>query len=342
MGHPAFGNLTPGGSAEFLAPTAGVIRALDLAVNEYQGGQDFVSAYETTSGQFQPGWPSPVNDLEFLSGPSVGDVNGLPGEEVVGGTASLDLYGFTQTGTPLPGFPKLTADWTVANPALGSLGTFDVDASARKVLVGLTRTGTLLAYDTDAPSCTPGSWPRFHHDNANSGDYNRDAVLPGKPYDIALDADNNITFKAPGDDLMCGNVDHYEVVQSNGTITPANFASQEPAVGCARADGTRYHPDHADPTGATSVRRRARGGRAGQRRPAGGHRDPELRAAEVRHPGGRAARAGVQRVRVAQPHARPAAQLPVVRSAAAGLLAADRRSPGCERQPGGVGGIGAA
>jgi hypothetical protein len=231
VGHPAFGNLTPGGSAEFLTPTAGVIRALDLAVNEYQGGQDFVSAFDTTTGQFHPGWPSPVNDLSFLSGPSVADVNGLPGEEVVGGTASLDLYGFTQSGAPLPGFPKLTADWTVANPALGSLGTFDVEASARKVLVGLTRTGTLLAYETDAPSCSPGSWPRFHHDNANSGDYSRDATLPGKPYDIAVDANNNITFKAPGDDLMCGNVDHYEVVRSNGPITPSNFESREPASG---------------------------------------------------------------------------------------------------------------
>ena len=230
VGHPAFGNLVPGGSAELVAPTAGVIRALDLVVNEYQGGQDFVSAYETSTGQFQAGWPSPVNDLSFLTGPSVGDVNGLPGEEVVGGTASLDLYGFSSTGTPLPGFSKLTADWTVANPALGSLGTFDVAPDARKTLIGMTRAGTLLAYDTDAPSCSPGSWPRFHHDAANSGDYSRDAVLPGKPYDIAVSG-NSITFKAPGDDLMCGTVDHYEVVQSNGTITPANFSSQEPASG---------------------------------------------------------------------------------------------------------------
>ena len=30
----------------FLVPAAGVIRALDLAVNEYQGGQDFVAAWD--------------------------------------------------------------------------------------------------------------------------------------------------------------------------------------------------------------------------------------------------------------------------------------------------------
>jgi hypothetical protein len=171
-----------------------------------------------------------VNDLEFLTGPSVGDIDGLPGEEVVGGTASLDLYGFTSTGQNLPGFSKLTADWTVTNPILGSFGTFDLDGAARKVLIGLTRAGSLLAYGTDAGPCSPSSWPRFHHDNASSGDYRRDATLPGKPYDLAIDG-NTLTFKAPGDDLMCGNVDHYEVVQSNGTVTGSNFSAQEPASG---------------------------------------------------------------------------------------------------------------
>jgi hypothetical protein len=230
VGHPAFGDLTPGGSPEFLTPAAGVIRALDLAINEYQGGQDFVATYDTTTGQLRPGWPAPVNDLEFLTGPSVGDIDGLPGEEVVGGTASMDLYGFNSAGVNLPGFSKLTADWTVTNPILGSFGTFDLDSSAHKVLVGLTRAGSLLAYDTDAGPCTPSSWPRFHHDNASSGDYRRDATLPGKPYDVSLDG-NTLTFKAPGEDLMCGTVDHYEVVQSNATITGSNFSAQEPASG---------------------------------------------------------------------------------------------------------------
>ena len=64
VGHPAFGNLIPGGSAEFLAPTAGVIRALDLGVNEYQGGQDFVVRLrDHAPASSSPGWPSPVNDL---------------------------------------------------------------------------------------------------------------------------------------------------------------------------------------------------------------------------------------------------------------------------------------
>jgi hypothetical protein len=234
VGHPAFADLTPGGSPEFVTPAAGVLRALDLAVNEYQGGQDFIASYDTTTGQFRPGWPSPVNDLSFLTGPSIADVDGLPGEEVVGGTSSLEFYGFNTAGTPLAaaGFPKLSADWAVANPAVGSFGTHDTDSGARKAFVGLTRAGTLLAYDTDAPACSAGSWPRFHHDLANSGDYRRDAGIPGRPEDLALDASGGtLSWKAAGDDLLCGNADHYEVVQSNAPITGANFASATPVSG---------------------------------------------------------------------------------------------------------------
>ena len=41
----------------------------------------------------------------------------------------------------------------------------------------------------------------FHHDNANSGDYSRDAVAPGKPIDATLSG-RLLNFTAPGDDLL--------------------------------------------------------------------------------------------------------------------------------------------
>ena len=235
VGHPAFGNLG-GTSPSFVAPAAGVIRAADLGINEYQGGQDFVAAWNTDTSVFRPGFPTPVSDLSFLTGPSVGDIDGLSGEEIVGGTASLDYYGFNAAGTPASTkWPKLSADWTVANPAIGSLGTTDTNSSARKVVVEMTRAGNVFAYTTDAPACSPGSWPRFHHDNASSGDYSRDAVSPGKPTNATISG-ANVTFTAPGDDLLCGTANHYEIVQSNTRISEANFSSGQP-VGGAPAPG---------------------------------------------------------------------------------------------------------
>ena len=222
-GQPAFGTLDPSGPA-FLAPAAGLLRALDLGLPEYQGGQDFTGAWDTSTSQFKPGFPSVQNDLSFLTGPSVANVDNVAGDEVLSSTASLDLNAFNaSTGSyadPTK-WPKLTGDWSVTQPLVGSFGQLETDSATHNRVIQMTRAGTLFAYDTPAPACPLGSWPRFHHDNASSGDFSRDAVSPGKPT-VALVVGNTLGFKAPGDDLLCGNVDHYEVVTSD---TPPSSAA---------------------------------------------------------------------------------------------------------------------
>ncbi|MGH2957948.1 MAG: S8 family serine peptidase [Solirubrobacterales bacterium] len=253
VGSPAFGALLPGGSPSFLSPAAGAVRAADLGINEYQGGQDFVMAWNSESSAPQPGFPGIVNDLQFLTGPSVADIDGLPGEEAVAGTASFDLAAFNAAGAAVPGWPKLTGDWTVASPAIGTFGTLDAGPGSTnegKAVVGLTRSGYLLAYDTDAGPCTPSSWPRFHHDNANSGDYSRDAALPGKPTDPTLPNQTTMSFVAPGDDLLCADADHYEVVTSNSPIDEGNFDSATRL--CGFGGTTPDCPDPAAPGSAQS------------------------------------------------------------------------------------------
>ncbi len=235
VGHPVFADFA--GGTSFLAPAAGLLRALDLAASEYQtGGEDYVAAWNPASGDFRPNFPVRMNDLQFLTGPSVADIDpGSPGEEMVAGSAYLDLQAYTGRGTPVAGFPKLTADWMVANPLIGSFGSLD-----KKVVVAANRDGRVFAYRTGADACAAGSWPRFHHDNANSGAYDRDAVAPGTPYGDAVEG-ATVKFKAPGDDLLCGTLAagekgaRYEAVQSAAPITAANFAAAEkidaPATG---------------------------------------------------------------------------------------------------------------
>ncbi|HEU4979227.1 MAG TPA: FG-GAP-like repeat-containing protein [Solirubrobacteraceae bacterium] len=214
VGQPAFGDFA--GGTSLIAPTTGLLRALDLTVNEYQGGQDSFSAWNPTDGQFRTGFPAQVNDLSFLTGPVVGDVDGLPGQEMLGGTAYLDLQAFNAAGLPAsPAWPKLTSDWMVATPVLGSFGTLDTTPSAHKDVIAAVRDGRIFAYSTPAGACSPSSWPRFHHDPANSGDFTRDAVLPGKPLDLRV-ALGVATLTAPGGDLMCGRADHYEI-KAGGT-----------------------------------------------------------------------------------------------------------------------------
>jgi hypothetical protein len=122
------------------------------------------------------------------------------------------------------GWPKLTGDWTVAVPTIGSWGTIDTAGGVHKRVVGLTRSGYLFAYETPTGPCTSSSWPRFHHDNANSGDYNRDAVSPGKPMNESVSDSSGpreITLDPPGDDLVCGTAGKYEVVTSDNPIADA-------------------------------------------------------------------------------------------------------------------------
>jgi Ca2+-binding RTX toxin-like protein len=186
------------------------------------------------------GFPSPVNDLSFLTGPAIGDVGGSAGEEIVAGTASMDVVAMTGTGLPTSdAWPKLSTDWTIATPLLGTFGTLDTEAAARRVVFNLTRSGYINAYETTATPCAPASSPRFHHDNANSGDSRRDAVLPGNPSDVVIVPDQDgFEFTAPGDDLMCGTADSYEIRTSANPITESNFADASQLNGA---------PDPAEP-----------------------------------------------------------------------------------------------
>jgi hypothetical protein len=224
VGYPAFGSFN-GRTISFFAPEAGLIRALDVAVNDYQGGQDFIGAWNPLTGQQRPGYPAEVNDLQFLTGPAVGQITARGGQSVIGGTASLDLQAFDAAGLPAAaGWPKLTGDWTVATPTLGSFGTLDTSGGARKDVVSITRSGTLAVYSTAAPACSPSSSPRFHHDDWNSGNYTIDAVDPGRPFGVSLHG-SMIHFSAPGGDGLCGQATRYQLVTSAKPITAAAFAS---------------------------------------------------------------------------------------------------------------------
>jgi hypothetical protein len=188
---------------------------------------------ESPDGQMRPNFPARVNDLQFLNGPAIADIDGLPGgqEEMLEGTAHNDLAAYTGAGTPVgSNWPKLTSDWMVTTPLVGSFGTLDVEDTARKTIVAVTRSGALYAYAAPAGACSASSWPKFHHDNANSGDARRDATSPGKPFEPSFSG-AVLSFRAPGDDLLCGKAAGYELVHSDEEISGGNFDSREPLAG---------------------------------------------------------------------------------------------------------------
>jgi hypothetical protein len=240
VGYPAFGSLN-GHTIDFFAPETGILRALDVVAPDYQGGEDFIGGWNPATAQQLPGFPPEVNDLQFLTGQVIGQITASPGQDVIGGTSSLDLAGVNAQGLPASSaWPKLTGDWTIATPSLGSFGTLDTSAGARKDVVSITRSGTLSVYSTPAGACSPSSSPRFHHDNWNSGNYLTDAVDPGRPFSVHLRG-SSVSFTAPGNDLLCGTAARYELVTSKRPITPENFAQARQLDGtpAPRPAGTR-------------------------------------------------------------------------------------------------------
>ena len=104
----------------FLAPAAGAIRALDLAVNEYQGGQDFVGAWNSTTRPAAARLPRrgqrpPVPDRAV----GLRHRRACPARRSWRGPPASTWSPSAPPGPRSPGWPKLTGDWTVANPVIG-------------------------------------------------------------------------------------------------------------------------------------------------------------------------------------------------------------------------------
>ena len=81
VGHPAFGDF--GGRR--LVPGAGrgpEARARRGRQRVPAGRPGLRGRVETRDGRFRPGFPAVVNDLQFLTGPTVADLDGQAGEEV--------------------------------------------------------------------------------------------------------------------------------------------------------------------------------------------------------------------------------------------------------------------
>ena len=242
VGHPAFANL--GGAApgiSVLGPATGLIRSLDIGLNEYQGGQDFAMAWDASTRA------APRRLAADRQRPPVPHRPGRRRHRRPArrrGDRRHRLLRPVRRQQHRPAGERLAeVDRRLdrRRPTIGSFGTVDTDNGVHKRVISLTRSGYLLAYDTAAGPCTDSSWPRFHHDNANSGDYSRDAISPGKPTGESLSGPGGprvITLDPPGDDLLCGTASKYQVVTSDDPISDAvDFRSATPLSGASAPTG---------------------------------------------------------------------------------------------------------
>ena len=256
VGTAAFGDLTGTGDYVLAAPTAGILRSADVVLTDHQlNGQDGITAWGLANlpagvgpvPQPQPGFPHFMDDLQFFAGPAIADLGGAGTQQVVSGSAVSDVRAVTTAGTELPGWSKNTGGWVVETPAVGTVGT----NQNQKVAV-MDREGTLFLWQSTANACSGASWPRFKHDDWNSGNY---ATIAGRPATITDLGESQtgstvtLTFTAPHGVLFCGNSSGYEVRYSaSGPITDATWSAATMA-GPNNPGGCRYAPQPAAAAG---------------------------------------------------------------------------------------------
>jgi hypothetical protein len=164
--NPAFGDLTGDGIPDPVVGGAGTWGLVGLATTVMVDFQQVVGAWDGATGEFLPGWPQQVEDLQFLMAPAIADVSGDGVPEVIYGSAGGVLHAWDASGAIPEGWPKFTGQWILGSPAVG-----DVDGDGYLDVLVTTREGVLHGWTTAGHADQAVQWGSLHHDPANTGNY---------------------------------------------------------------------------------------------------------------------------------------------------------------------------
>jgi hypothetical protein len=225
LGGGAFGRLGGDGSSlSFVMGSTGLRRLLDVVLPEQQLlTEDHISAWDTSLGSFEPGFPAQMNDLMFFNTPAVADVDGDGNAEVLQGSAMYDLRAYSAGGMAPADWPKFTGGWSVVTPAVG-----DIDGDGKLEVAAPTREGNLFVFQTQGQACQVPEWPKYQHDLWNTGSYGTDASRPGKLTDVHLDG-STLFFTTAGGDGQCGTADSF-LITVNGQPVEVSLDPEAPGT----------------------------------------------------------------------------------------------------------------
>ena len=189
LGSGIFGDLDGNGLPEYVAPTAGLRKLLDVAAAAQQTlGDHQVTAWNPLDGSLVPAFPLPMDDAQFLCGPSLGDVDGDGLPEILQGSGSYLLRAFKNDGSQPEGWPKFTHGWLFCAPSAG-----DVDGDGLIEVIATTREGRLYIWNTPAPASEAGiPWQGFGRDRRNTQNLSSAVPTTVTPESPLLAADEGL------------------------------------------------------------------------------------------------------------------------------------------------------
>ncbi len=163
FGGPSFGDVDGDGTADVLAPTAGLTRLIDLLEPDLQlPNDDQLSAWNGASRLPLSGSPQAVSDLAFFVAPAVADLDGDGASESIAANSTYTVAAFDGTGSAPVGWPKLMGGWAVGTPGVG-----DWDGDGTLEVAVPRRDGVLFVWHT-AGTGAP-SWSAWGCDAAHTG-----------------------------------------------------------------------------------------------------------------------------------------------------------------------------
>jgi hypothetical protein len=231
-----------------------------LAVNQNLPFNHVEQAWDLQTGSALPGFPRATDDFQLLSQAPIARVTGTGVErQVLVGTGMYQLHAYGPGGVELGDWPKFTGGWNQTTPAIG-----DADGDGDLDVTGYTREGWSFLWDTGSDACGSESspanneWWTYHHDEFNSANYGIDARPPGAAEGLEAQRDGStvtLSFKAPGDDWMCGQAEKLRVLVAKAPIQHPGDATQirEADVTAAAGDDVALAIDDVELKGATHL-----------------------------------------------------------------------------------------
>jgi hypothetical protein len=190
LSQPSVGDLDQDGIPDVIMSGGSLSLATNLAGgSSTRPFQHLLAMWSGATGHMFPGSPVVLEDYTFFMSMAVADIGGPAGQpdgfpEVILGTGAYFVHAVDACGREAPGWPKFTDGWLTATPAVGDI---DGDAMHTLEVVTQTRDGWLYAWRTTGTQDGVVEWESFHHDNANTGNYNAKLDQGGAHASTALD-----------------------------------------------------------------------------------------------------------------------------------------------------------